>query len=42
MWRAFCGVLAEHLVRNFPDKCSKSQQQRLHGNLWPLHEDEEE
>jgi len=41
MWRNFCSVVAEHLIRNYPDIVETSQQYKLYGNVWPVHEDNE-
>jgi hypothetical protein len=41
MWRNFCRVVGEHLIRNYPDEVADSQQQRLHDAIWPLNEDED-
>jgi hypothetical protein len=38
MWKTFCGVIAERLVRTYSGVAAKSQQTELFGNVWPLNE----
>jgi hypothetical protein len=38
MWRNFCSVVAENIVRKHPLLASTSQQFILHNNVWPLNE----
>jgi hypothetical protein len=38
MWRNFCTVVAENLVRKHPDLVRASQQFALLNNVWPLNE----
>jgi predicted AAA+ superfamily ATPase len=36
IWRNFCELVAEWLVRTKKDVCDKSQQKVVNGNVWPL------
>lgn len=36
-WQTTCTSFASALKGTFPDICSKSQQHRLFGDIWPLH-----
>ena len=38
MWRQFCSVIAEYIVRVHGDVAASCQQTQLHGRVWPLNE----
>jgi len=40
MWRNFCATVGEFLKRSFPDEVSISQQHKLFGDVWPIHDNE--
>jgi hypothetical protein len=40
MWRAFCEIVGEHLIRKHRKVVEKSQQYKLYHNIWPQHEDD--
>jgi hypothetical protein len=40
MWRNFCRVVGEFLIRSHPEKVEVSQQRHLNGDIWPQNEDE--
>ena len=42
MWRNFCRIVAERIVRKYNDLAISSQQMLLNGNVWPLNEDEDD
>jgi hypothetical protein len=40
MWRNFCRVVGEFLIRSHPEKVDSSQQHHLHCDIWTQNEDE--
>jgi len=39
MWRNFCRVVGEYLLRNHADIVEESQQRKLEGTVWPQNEE---
>jgi hypothetical protein len=35
-WKTVCQAFSARLKANFADICNRCQQQRLHGDVWPL------